>query len=110
MQNDLVTFDDVMLDWAIAELLSSTWVEYWASPACDELREKIRSAGIGSLSVDERIWLMGEITRIRSPILSVYGPHRSWSVRRTVVPRQELSKFSIIHHFGYPSFSFGHLA
>jgi hypothetical protein len=105
-----MTFDDVMLDWAVAELVSPTWAAIWAGSVCDELRRKIQNSGIGSLSIHERGWLVGAVTQARSAIISVYGPCRSWSFRRTAVSIQELSAFSIIHHFGYPSFSFSDLA
>ena len=110
MRNVRINFDDVMLDWAIAELLSPTWATTWVGPACDELRRKIQKAVIDSLSVHERTWLVGTIAQCRSPIISIYGPCRSWSYERTAVPCEELRAFSIIRQFGYPSFSFGDLA
>jgi hypothetical protein len=110
MTNDRASFDDVMLDWAAAELLSPTWPTNWAGPARDRLKRKLQNAGTGSLGIDERSWLVEAIIRCRSPIISVYGPSRSWSFRRTVVSSRELSAFSIIHHYGYPDFSFGNLA
>jgi hypothetical protein len=110
MTNDLVSFDDVMLDWAAAELLSPTWPTNWAGPAREELKRKLRNAGIGSLSIGERAWLVEAIIQCRSPIISVYGPSRTWSCRRVVVSSRELSAFSIIQHYGYPDFSLSDLA
>jgi hypothetical protein len=110
MKNDRLTFDDVMLDWAVAELLSPTRAADWAGPACDELRRKVQNADISSLTIHERTWLVEAVVQIRRTIIAVYGPCRSWSFRRTFVPYQEISAFSIIDWFGYPTFSFGDLA
>jgi hypothetical protein len=110
MNNDRLTFDDVMLDWAVAELLSPTCATTWAGPACAELRRKVQNAGTGSLSIHERARLVGAVVQFRKPIISVYGPCRSWSFQRVLVSRQELSAFSIINYFGYPVFSFGDFA
>lgn len=106
----MITFDDVMLDWAVAELLSPRRVGHWHGPACDALRAKVSSGGIGALSPYERSWLIGRIAGIRSPIISAYGPCRSWSFWRDMVSREDLLRFSIIHHFERPSFSFGDFA
>jgi hypothetical protein len=110
MISDRVSFDDVMLDWAVAELLSPTWPTNWAGPARDELKRKLQNAGIGALSIEERSRLVEAIIQCRSPLISLYGPSRSWSFRRTIVSSGELSAFSIIPHYGYPDFSLGDLA
>jgi hypothetical protein len=107
MENGQFTYDDVMLDWALAELLSATWP--WRHSKADELRAKLEEHV--ALSDSDREWLIKEIATIRDPIIYVYGPQRSWSFRRFRVSREELSCSSIIHHFGYPpSFSFGQLS
>lgn len=108
-QRDRCTYDDVMLDWAVAELMSPTWQDRWAGKLCDELRQKVRQGGVPSLTVYERTWLVGVVCQIRAAIILVYGPCRSWTFRRASVPRAELERFSIISHFGRPSFSLGQL-
>ena len=110
MKDDWVSFDEVMLDWAVAELLSPTWPTNWAGPARDELKRKLQNDGIGALNIVEQAWLVEAMIQCRSPIISLYGPSRSWSFRRTVVSSRELAAFSIIPHFGYPNFSLGALA
>jgi hypothetical protein len=110
MTSDRVSFDEVMLDWAVAELLSPTWPTNWAGPAREELKRKLQTVGISALSIAERSWLVEAIIQCRDPIISLYGPSRSWSFRRTVVRSRKLSTFSIIHHYGYLDFSLGDLA
>lgn len=101
------TYDDVMFDWAVTELLSPTFAGLWDGPTCEELRTKLKNEGIGSLGVHERTWLIGRQVANRRAVVLVYGPFRSWSFRRVTFSREELSGFSIIHQFGYPSFSLG---
>lgn len=110
MEDEQVAYDDVMLDWAVAELMSPMWTTAFTGAACDGLRAKIQRQGVEALSEYEQTWLIGYIVAFRSPIISVYGPFRTWSFRRTAISREELARFAIIHHFGYPSFSFGDLA
>jgi hypothetical protein len=110
MTSDRVSFDEVMLDWAVAELLSPTWPTNWAGPAREELKRKLQTVGISALSIAERSWLVEAIIQCRDPIISLYGPSRSWRFRRTVVSSRELSAFSIIPHYGYPDFALGDLA
>jgi hypothetical protein len=105
-----LTYDEVMLDWAIAELMSDSWDSFWSDPICDNVRSKIQRSGKDSLSVYEQTWLIGSIIQIRNPIISVYGPSRSWNFCRKTVSPQELAQFAITHHFGYLSYSFGNLA
>src|SRR5260370_23590840 len=107
MANDL-TYDDVMLHWAIAELLSPTWVRYWKGRPFDELRAKLKKSPTCHLSDYEQTGLIRSIESFRVSIISTYGPFRSWSFRKITVSREELSSFSIIKQFEYPtSFSFG---
>jgi hypothetical protein len=100
-----------MFDWAIAELLSDTRASsagsIWNHPACQMLRQKVTDHGIGSLSTYEQAWLIGVLSQDRSPIISVYGPERSWRFWRASARVADLKKFAIIHHFGYPSYSLG---
>jgi hypothetical protein len=109
MENVQLTYDDVMLDWAVTELLSPSRPE-WSGAACDELRAKLDRAGIDSLSADERTSLIGALIRSRDLMIYQYGPQPSWSFQRVTVSCEELSRYSIIRQFGYPSFSFGDLA
>jgi hypothetical protein len=110
MNDGQLTYDDVMLDWAVAEFLSPTWAASWSEPTHEELRIKLKKDGISSLTVYERSWLVGNIVRFRSPIICVYGPCRSWSFQRFTVSRGDLERFSILWSFPYPSFSFGDLS
>jgi hypothetical protein len=63
-ENGQRTYDDVMLYWAISELLSPTWAEFWSGPVCEGLRTKLKNEGIDSLSLYEQTWL----------IILEYGP------------------------------------
>lgn len=64
MENERVSFDDVMLDWAAAELMSSTWPTNWAGPGREELKRKLQNAGIGALSIVERSWLVEAMIQV----------------------------------------------
>ncbi|HVB79036.1 MAG TPA: hypothetical protein VNE82_03685 [Candidatus Binataceae bacterium] len=111
MKTDQHTYDEVMLDWAIAELLSPTWMEFWNSPLCEELRTKLKNEGIDSLSVYERTWLIARLVNFRYVIILEYGPSHYWSFKKRTFSCEALSGFSIIHQFNYPpSFSFGQLS
>jgi hypothetical protein len=111
MNGGQLTYDEVMLDWAIAELFSPTWQEeseFWKGAEADKLRAKVKE---GTLNDADRSLLIREITAFRNLIIPKYGPHPSWSFRRVTISSEELSRFSIIHQFGYlPSFSFGALS
>jgi hypothetical protein len=106
------TYDEAVLDWAVAELMSPTWRnhEAWAGPEIDLLRAKISSGGVASLEEYERAWLISKIGFFRGPVISAHGPFRSWTFWRASVPRAELSQFSIMSSFPYPSYSFGDLS
>jgi hypothetical protein len=100
------TYDEVMLDWAVAELLSPTWAKSIDSAVVvaqrhvlDSLRTKILSGGVPSLSVYDRSQLVSLIVQFRDQIISVDGPHRGWNFWRVTVPNRELSRFSILHRF-----------
>jgi hypothetical protein len=111
MENGQRTYDDVMLDWAISELLSPTWAEFWSGPVCEELRTKLKNEGIDSLSLHEQTWLIAMLVNFRYVIILEYGPSRSWTFKQCTFSCEALSRFSIIHQFNYPpSFSFGQLS
>src|SRR5437016_5791679 len=107
MENVEVTYDDVMVDWAVAELLSPTWTGFWNGRIYDELRTKLRDEGVGSLSAHERTFLIGRLIVSRNLIIFQNGPLRCWTFKRPTFSREDLSGFSIIHQFGHPSLSFG---
>ena len=110
MENGQRTYDDVMLDWAISELLSPTWAEFWSGPVCEELRTKVKNEGIDSLGLHEQTWLIATLVNFRYVIILEYGPSRSWTFKQCTFSCEALSRFSIIHQFNYPpSFSFGQL-
>ena len=107
------TYNEVMLDWAVAELCSPTWEAYWRGPDCDALRSKVALAGLATLTVSERTALVAAIVQRRSPLISkfTYGPYPSWMFWRATVDPQELSQFSIASSFPYPTtFNFGDFA
>jgi hypothetical protein len=104
------TYDEVMLNWAAAELMSRDYEASLSGDVYDELRAKIRGGGLEALSNYERSWLIGAFAHFRSPIILAYGPLRSWRFRREAVSKDEFSRFAIIHNFPYPSFSLGELA
>jgi hypothetical protein len=104
------TYDEVMLDWAAAELTSPDYEVSLCGEVYDALRAKIRSGRIGGLNGYERTWLISAFAYFRSPIILTYGPFRSWSFRRQAILNDELFDFAIVHHFPYPSFSLGELS
>jgi hypothetical protein len=104
------TYDEVMLDWAAAELTSPDYEASFCGELYEALREKITGGGIEGLTTYERTWLIGAFAQFRSPIIGAYGPFRSWGFQRKAILKHELSRFAIVHHFPYPSFSLGELS
>jgi hypothetical protein len=82
MENGRRTYDHVMLDWAISELLSPTWAEFWSGPVFEELRTKLKNQGIDSLSLHEQTWLIAMLVNFRYVIILEYGPSRSWTFKQ----------------------------
>jgi hypothetical protein len=106
------TYEEAMLDWAVAELLSPSWAghDFWTGSHVDALRTKIANGGVASLGVYERSWLVSAIATFRTPIMSAHGPYRGWKFWRATVTASELSSFAILSWFRHPSFSFGDLS
>jgi hypothetical protein len=46
MTNHQVSFDDVILDWAVAELLSPTWLTTWRVRRATSSSAKLQNAGV----------------------------------------------------------------
>ena len=98
------TFDDVMLDWAAAELMSPTWAIHWRHPLCDNLREIIESLGVAALNQLQRVWLIQHVSNVRGSIIQRYGPAVGWDFRRVTIAREELSRFATMEQWSrYPS-------
>jgi hypothetical protein len=99
-----LTFDDVILDWAVAELMSPTWAARWTGPLCDNLQEIIESSGVATLNQLQRAWLIQHLCNVRSPIIQSYGPADGWDFRRATIAREELSLFATMEQWSrYPS-------
>jgi len=106
------TYDEVMLDWAIAELRSPSWKDNWYGPTCDAWRAKLEAGGINALDAMERIDLIRAIEQFRRPLISKCdGPYPSWTFWRASVSQKELSQFSIVSaFFTYSASSFDDLS
>lgn len=103
-------FDDAMLDWAIAEIMSPTWEGKWHGEGVEQIRGLIR---VGDpLSPKVRSALIGAIRELRKVLLDEYGVTPAWKFRLETISCAELAEFVIAEKFfGAPSgTTFGQLA
>lgn len=103
------SYDEVMLDWAIAELLSPTWRTAWGDPYSEMWRDKISRGGIDALSDDDKGALVRAICGFRAPLIVRFGPQPFWVFRKRKVLRAEFEAFTTIN-LGDPPETFGQLA
>jgi hypothetical protein len=92
-------YDAAMLDWAIAEVLSTSFGPSYASRISDDLRRRCVEDP-NSLSESDRASLVKAAETVRGPyLLKPYGISRSWQFRLEDVGSAQLSGFSIIPQF-----------
>jgi hypothetical protein len=108
LADDPCTFDDVMLDWAVAEIVSPTWKTNWQGSGCDTLRSKLLAGQL--LSPPERGALLGGIQQTRAPLIQRYKVSPSWRFHRRDTTLDEVSRFSVLSDFGYGPSSFAWFA
>lgn len=107
---ETLTYDDVMFDWAVAELFSPSWGARWTFPLHDTLRNKIRDQGENACTIYEKTYLIERLREYRAQIIALHGPFRSCGFSRQSVSRDALSEFAIVASFNLPSHSLGGLA
>jgi len=103
---DPCTFDDVMLDWAVAEIVSPTWWEKWQG--ADALRSKLIAGQ--PPTPPERNALLRGILQFRAPLIQRYRISPSWRFHRRETTLDEVSRFSVLPDFGYGPRSFAWFA
>jgi hypothetical protein len=107
------TFDEVMLDWAIAEVLSpDAWQDFYRSLGAP-FRERVGKSRDGNLSAADRALLLRAVRYVRQPLIELEcGITESWKFSRCSISAAELGSYSIIHHYSarYGGISFGDFA
>jgi len=108
------TFDDVLLDWAIAEVLSPhAWQDfYWMLG--EPFRQRVAAAARGAnLSAGDRALLLKAVRHVRQPLIDdESGMSACWTFSWRSISREELASFAIIRFYRerYGSLSLGALA
>jgi hypothetical protein len=107
------TFDDVMLDWAIAEVLSpDAWHDFYRELGAP-FRERIAKSSSESLSAADCALLLEAVQYVRQPlIVDECAITKSWKFWKLSVGASELASYAIIHSYRarYGEISLGALA
>ena len=108
----ILTYEEVILEWALAELLSPTWRSdpHWSDEISKLLRAKVLELGADSLNPDERTWLSGRLLQFRALIIGTYGPRSSWRFNKRVASAESISRFGVIDSFRIPGSSMDDLS
>jgi hypothetical protein len=93
------SYEEVMISWIAAELLSEAYKDRFDRTSFTLVRAKLAGSGIAALDSAERNALLRVAEEFRAPIISIDGPHPSWTFERATVTRQELLQFRILQRF-----------
>lgn len=108
------SYRDVMLDWAVAELMSPHWRTLktwtWAHPDWEAWRNHVRRQGPRAWTPAQEATLISTLERAREPIISRYGPRRNWAFERLGLPADAISKLQVMPDFFPPGGTLGQLA
>jgi hypothetical protein len=94
------TFDDAMLDWAIAEVLSpDAWQDFYQELGAP-FRERVAKSRGTSLSAADRALLLEAVQYVRQPlIVDECAITKSWKFWKLSVDAAELASYAIIHSY-----------
>jgi hypothetical protein len=107
------TFDDVMLDWAIAEVLSpDSWHDFYRTLGAP-FRERVAKSRGQNLFAADRALLLEAVQYVRQPlIVDECAITKLWKFWKVSVDATELASYAIIHLYRarYGGMSFGEFA
>ena len=106
----LITFDDVMFDWAKAEVLSPVFWPRWYHPLGDALRDRVRT---GRLLLNDRSTLIDALLQVRGPyLISPFGISCTSKFSQRTASRAEIAELRILDMFAskYGRITFGEFA
>lgn len=107
-------YREVMLDWAVAELMSphwrcvSGWI--WANPGWRPWRDQVLAKGAASLSARQENTLIQVIEVSRAPVIQRYGPRPEWRFERQTWPSTALADLAVMPDFFPPGGTLNQLA
>jgi len=99
MSREICTYEEVLLDWARAEVLSpGKWK--WYKTLGEPFRDRVRANDLDALSQEDRDRLVDAVSQVRGPyLLQPYGISPASMFWRAVASVSELAKFAIIPYF-----------
>jgi hypothetical protein len=100
VSDTICSFEDVLLDWAIAEVLSPIgWHEYY-SRLGDEFRQRVATTRAERLSAADRDLLLRGVQYAREPlIVDECGITGSWTFWRSSINPAAMSGYSILQSY-----------
>ena len=99
-------YRDVMLDWAVAELMSpylrtiETWI--WANPAWEPWRDHVRKHGRNAWTHAQEDTLIQAINVSRKPVIDIYGPRPESRIEPYDISIPELETLHVMPEFFPP--------
>lgn len=105
-----LTYEEAIADWAEAELASPFLSEASFGYLDADLRGRIASGGLASLTDGDRQLALSAFLYFRRPLLTAYGVNRSASFTVCRLRRAEVQALEVIPEIGAGSITLGHLA
>lgn len=100
------SYRDVMLDWAVAELMSPHWSTVpdwiWANPGWAAWRDHVHTKGPASWTAPQENTLIRAIEVSREPVLKRYGPRPELRFERQLWAAAQLGALDVMPDFFPP--------